>query len=208
MNLIMVCIDSLRKDHVGAYGNEWIHTPHLDRFASESVKFTRAYPEIMPTIPFRRSLHTGKRVFPCKNWKPMLTSYPYTRLGTVGLSGVPGWNPLQEDETPIAEVLSDYGYETTLVTDVLHQFYPTMNFNRGFHSWKWIRGQEWDPFVTGLIQGTIDPTEYFTEKTDMKHQKVWELDRYMLNTNSRQSEEDYFPAQVFREATKWLEGNY
>ena len=49
-------LDSLRRDHVGAYGNDWIKTPSLDRFASESVKFIRAYPEALPTLPVRRSL--------------------------------------------------------------------------------------------------------------------------------------------------------
>ena len=29
MNIILVIMDSLRKDHVGAYGNDWIQTPHV-----------------------------------------------------------------------------------------------------------------------------------------------------------------------------------
>ncbi len=44
MNIVLVIFDSLRKDHVGAYGNNWIHTPHLDAFAKESVVFNRCYP--------------------------------------------------------------------------------------------------------------------------------------------------------------------
>ena len=208
MNFILVIIDSLRKDHIGAYGNDWIKTPNLDEFSEESVRFDRAYPEIMPTIPFRRSLLTGKRVFPCKNWQPMLSSYPYTKLNTIGLAGVPGWTPLLPDETPMAETFSSYGYETVLVTDVLHQFYPSMNFHRGYHSWNWIRGQEWDSLMTNLISDTPDSKKYFTDRTDKGHQKVWELGQYLLNTNFRQSEEDYFAPQVFRTAVKWLEQNH
>ncbi|MBW1774053.1 MAG: sulfatase-like hydrolase/transferase, partial [Deltaproteobacteria bacterium] len=64
MNLILVIIDSLRQDHVGAYGNKWIKTPNLDAFCRESALFSRAYPESLPTLPFRRSTLTGKRVFP------------------------------------------------------------------------------------------------------------------------------------------------
>ena len=37
MDIILVILDSLRQDHVGAYGNDWIHTPHLDTFTKESV---------------------------------------------------------------------------------------------------------------------------------------------------------------------------
>jgi hypothetical protein len=28
-NVVLVILDSLRKDHVGAYGNNWIKTPNL-----------------------------------------------------------------------------------------------------------------------------------------------------------------------------------
>ena len=32
-NVVLVIIDSLRKDHVGAYGNDWIKTPNMDALA-------------------------------------------------------------------------------------------------------------------------------------------------------------------------------
>ena len=55
MNVIVVIMDSLRKDHVGAYGNDWIQTPNLDALSKESLRFTRAYPESAPTICARRA---------------------------------------------------------------------------------------------------------------------------------------------------------
>jgi len=63
-NVILIIIDTLRKDHVGAYGNDWIKTPTLDALAKESLLFTRAHPEAMPTLPARRSIHTGMRTWP------------------------------------------------------------------------------------------------------------------------------------------------
>ena len=33
MNFIVVCIDTLRYDHLGCNGNDWIQTPNLDRLA-------------------------------------------------------------------------------------------------------------------------------------------------------------------------------
>ena len=35
MNVIWVVSDTLRRDHIGAYGNNDIHTPSLDAFADE-----------------------------------------------------------------------------------------------------------------------------------------------------------------------------
>lgn len=48
MNIVHMILDTLRKDHLGCYGNSWVQTPNLDAFARESLKFTRAYPESLP----------------------------------------------------------------------------------------------------------------------------------------------------------------
>ena len=68
-NVVVVITDSLRKDHVGAYGNPWIKTPNMDALAKESLRFSRAYPESLPTICARRAIHTGMRTWPFRNWK-------------------------------------------------------------------------------------------------------------------------------------------
>src|SRR3712207_6269887 len=83
-NVILVILDSLRKDHIGAYGNPWIKTPNLDALAQEGLRFTRAYPDAMPTIPARRAIHTGTRTFP-------LEPPAY------------GWTSIPEDQTTLAE---------------------------------------------------------------------------------------------------------
>ncbi len=59
MNVIMIMSDSFRQDHLGYYGNDWIETPNLDRFAGESVAFENAYCEGLPTLPVRTALFTG-----------------------------------------------------------------------------------------------------------------------------------------------------
>lgn len=81
MNVIVVILDSLRKDHVGYYGDMRIHTPNLNKFAAESVCFTKAFPESLPTLPVRRALYTGMRTFPNRHYVP--------RKGDNVL--IPGW---------------------------------------------------------------------------------------------------------------------
>src|SRR5919106_3040743 len=67
MNVILVVLDTLRKDYVGAYGNPWVKTPNLDAVAATGTRFDRVVPESLPTIPVRRALHTGIRTFPFQN---------------------------------------------------------------------------------------------------------------------------------------------
>ncbi len=106
MNVVLVNLDSLRRDHVGAYGNGWIETPNLDALAGESLRFTRPYPESIPTINARRAIYTGVRTWPFRDWEPQRgeTFYPA------------GWQRMPEDQTSLAETLAENGYETALIT--------------------------------------------------------------------------------------------
>ena len=67
MNVVVVVMDSLRADHV--YGRR-ARTPVWDKATGESLRFTRAFPEAMPTIPARRSVMSGKRIYPYRGWHP------------------------------------------------------------------------------------------------------------------------------------------
>jgi arylsulfatase A-like enzyme len=58
-NVVLVSIDSLRADHVGAYGYDAPTTPTIDRLASTGVTFTRAYSTTSWTLPSHASLFTG-----------------------------------------------------------------------------------------------------------------------------------------------------
>ena len=51
-NVIVVILDSLRRDHVGAYGNDLVRTPTLAALAGEGLRFSRALPEA-PTVGSR-----------------------------------------------------------------------------------------------------------------------------------------------------------
>ena len=108
-NVILVIIDSLRKDHVGAYGNGWIKTPNLDALARESLLFTRAYPESLPTLCARRAIYTGTRTFPFRNWQ--VYKGDDIRLW--------GWQPIPAGQTHLAEILQQNGYVTLFATDTL-----------------------------------------------------------------------------------------
>jgi arylsulfatase A-like enzyme len=59
-NVLVILIDTLRADHVGAYGYERATTPEIDRqLAQRGVLFERAYAQAPWTLPSVASLFTG-----------------------------------------------------------------------------------------------------------------------------------------------------
>jgi len=202
MNVVLIIIDTLRQDHVGCYGNRWIKTPYLDSLAKESVLFTKAYPESLPTLPVRRALHTGCRIFPFIGHKSYKGDIP----------GAPGWGPISEERNTIAEILHSHGYRTGFITDTYHQFKPSMNFHRGFDEWTWIRGQENDPYRSGPVTSEEEIKSHLPENLRKEAKRPGGkftdfIGKYLTNVADRNCEEDYFSARVFREGARWLERN-
>ncbi len=179
MNVFWIMLDSLRRDHVGAYGSQVCQTPHLDAFAEEAIVFDNAYPEALPTIPVRTAMVTGCRT----------------------LAGRP-WQPLAKEDVTAAELLGCHGYTCAMITDTYHMAKPGMNFHRGFQSFQFIRGQEGDAHE--LVDHDKNLDDYVHPKQSDRKRRV--IDNFLRNTQHWKSEEDTFPAQVFREAARMAQG--
>jgi arylsulfatase A-like enzyme len=200
MNIVLVIFDSLRKDCLGVYGAPpWgkVRTPHFDAFAKESLVMTRAFPESLPTLPARRAIYTGQRVYPF-------------HIGDFRLKGdfvgAPGWGPIPEEQSTLSEMLREAGYRTGLISDVYHMFKPSKNFWRGFDQWTFLRGQEKDPSRSGprLTQAEI---EYWLPQEMRNERTVDFIQQCIMNIHDRTREEDYFAPRVLKEAALWLEQN-
>jgi arylsulfatase A-like enzyme len=193
MNAILVILDNLRKDHVRVYGNDRIKTPNLDALAEGSLRFTRAYPESIPTLPARRAIHTGLRTWPFRDWEP-----------PEGEDFMPaGWQRIPEDQTTLAEFLNlRQGFNTVLLSDTHHMFKASMNFQRGFKVFDWVRGQERDRYrpTTRVSQEAVDRLTVPGNSRSMEDK----VRQYLANTRDRSGEEDYFAPRVFTMATEFL----
>ncbi|HIE29328.1 TPA: hypothetical protein EYP66_18815 [Candidatus Poribacteria bacterium] len=121
MNIVLIISDTLRRDHLSCYGNEEIHTPHLDRFAQQCVVFDRAYTASFPTVPMRADVMTGK--------------WTFTYLG---------WAPLPRNEVILPQLLSKSGFRTMAVVDTPFLVRQGYGYDRGFGDFRWIRGQGGD----------------------------------------------------------------
>src|SRR5262245_4285897 len=58
--LLLISVDTLRADHLGAHGSALGATPNLDRLAAESIVFSAGYAPAAHTLPSLSSLMTGR----------------------------------------------------------------------------------------------------------------------------------------------------
>jgi len=59
LNVVMIVVDTLRADALGAYNSTIHHTPHIDRLANQGILFEQAYSPAPWTQPSVASLFTG-----------------------------------------------------------------------------------------------------------------------------------------------------
>jgi arylsulfatase A-like enzyme/Tfp pilus assembly protein PilF len=64
-NVLLITIDTLRADAVGAYGNRTVATPWIDRLAAAGVRFARAHASTVVTLPSHANILSG--VYPFRH---------------------------------------------------------------------------------------------------------------------------------------------
>ncbi|KPK66220.1 MAG: hypothetical protein AMK73_00705 [Planctomycetes bacterium SM23_32] len=178
MNFVVIISDTLRRDHLGCYGNEWISTPHIDGFAAESLLFENAYCGSFPTVPHRRDVLTGR----------FTASYT-------------PWAPLSADEVVLPDVLRERGYVSMMVCDCPHILENGYHYDRGFDGFEWIRGQETDRWRTAP-EAPPDPCDPAKLRNPEGMRR-----RHRRNVAWRRYESDTFVARTMTEACRWLERN-
>ena len=107
-NVLLICVDDLRPE-LGCYGADHIHSPAIDRLASEGRRFTRHYVQSAVCGPSRCSLLTGQRYWHWDCW---------SRLRKAG----------EEPEQPVslAHHFRRHGYQTISIGKISHEPGGTM----------------------------------------------------------------------------------
>jgi choline-sulfatase len=114
LNIVLVTIDTLRADHLGAYGYPRPTSPSLDALAADGALFTSGWAHAPSTRYSIPAILTGRL--------PLDVDYD---------TGVAGWPGLSPRATTIAEILQSRGFATGAILNYDY-FAPQRRMNQGF----------------------------------------------------------------------------
>ncbi len=182
MKVIYMMADTFRRDHLGAYGNRWIRTPNLDRFAGCAALFENAYIGSFPTVPNRRDTLLGHGDM----------GLPFNR-----------WKAFENQEVTLPERLAEKRVPSMLVMDTQNNVTRGINMWKGYTAWYCNRGQEADPL---WLDANV-PLEYPVPPHLIRYTESW-WHQILMNRAHRRVETDWFAPGTYRLAIQWLERNY
>jgi arylsulfatase A-like enzyme len=138
-NLLLVSLDTLRADHLGAWGHPGGTSPHLDRLARQGTMFGTCIAQAASTLPSHRSLFQSR---------------------PASLTG--------DDHPMLAEVLREAGWETVAFTGG-GNIAAELGFGRGFDRYEENRaGLAWGgpALASWLAEGNREPFFAFVHTYD------------------------------------------
>lgn len=177
MNVIVICSDTFRYDHLGFVGRQEVSTPHLDRLAQESACFTDFWLCSFPTVLNRIEVFSGRYTFPVWDWGPQPYQFPV-----------------------LSEVFKRHGFTTALLADNPHLMKEKFGFGRGFDFVRDVPGQTDDKFQPDAAPMSELPCA--AEKLEPRPRR---LDRYRRNAHYYQQRGTNTTEVLFQEAMRWLD---
>jgi len=191
LNVVVVVMDSLRADHV--FGGR-ARTAAWDRVVRQGVRFANAHPEGMPTIPARRAIMAGKRMYPFRGWHPWR-----------GLPPQPGWSPVGDDGEMWTTTLGKAGWTTGYVTDNPHLLLPV--HKRFRHKFDRVQ------LIDGQVPVRRKPTRRVSRRELDRHMPKalrgtsaeGRMRAYLAVNPPGRDEKDYNAAKVFRNGMSWID---
>lgn len=175
MKAIMVMFDTLTRNYLSTYGNNWCHTPNFKRLEDKCCVMDNFYGGSMPCMPARRELHTGKYNFLHRSWGP-LEPFDFSAIQTLDQAGI----------------------YVHLCTDHSHYFEDGgCTYHNRYSSWEGFRGQEgdrWQPRIG-----------FHAENESKYSKKGISAIQHAANKTAQQFEKDMSSVKAFDAGLKFIE---
>jgi arylsulfatase A-like enzyme len=174
-NAVVILLDSLNRQLLGAYGSGEFDTPNLDRVAARSLRFTNHFAGSLPCMPARHDILCGALDF---LWRP--------------------WGSIEVWEDALTYQLRSAGVTTMLVSDHPHLFETGgENYHTDFTAWDYVRGHESDPWKTRADPSWIGTPALPAATAAVEH-------GYDVSRTWFRSEADYPGPRTMQAAADWL----
>lgn len=122
MKVIFVLLDSLNRNYLPIYGNDWVKAPNIERLAEKGLVFDNHWIGSAPCMPARRDILTGRLNFLERNW-----------------------GPIEPFDIPFTRLLRGAGIRSHMETDHYHYFHVGgEDYHTQFDTYAFHRGQEQD----------------------------------------------------------------
>ncbi len=185
MRLVFVLFDSLNRLALGCYGGTAIQTPNFNRFAERAVTFDNHYVGSLPCMPARRDLHSGRLNFPHRSW-----------------------GPLEPFDNSFAQILSQAGTHTHMVSDHLHYFEDGgVGYHTRYDTWDFVRGQEYDPWKA-MVSPPLDRFRDIYAKHHYDFSRAPKRLQHAVNREFIREEQDFPGPRCFASAFDFLDANH
>jgi arylsulfatase A-like enzyme len=179
MNVLLISIDSLRRDFLSAYRDTpdvvdyEVETENLDRFAERATIYDANYAGSLPCMPARREWLAGVQEF---LWR--------------------SWGPIEPFDRTIPQLARESDVVTQLITDHYHYFqHGARGYFEDFNGFEFIRGHEYDAWQTSPKEP--DPTFLDQINADRpESQHFLNRSAYARNVEEFDDYTDFFSAKV------------
>ncbi len=191
-NLLFIVLDTLRADHVGAYGYARATTPWLDEFAKGATVYERMEASSSYTLPTHATLFTGLFAETHGALETLSTGDTGLSLSDLGLQAdVAKVSPLSDDAETLAELMAARGYDTAAICANSAYLSRAFNLDQGFQTYVDATGSRsaWRPAGLSLAIRLPLPQK-------------WRVQR-MLDSNDRYY---LFAHEVNALAYRWMRG--
>jgi len=123
-NILLVVLDTVRRDHVSCYGYPLPTTPHLDALAAVADRYEGCWSTAPWTLPSHASLFTGQYAF-----------QHGARSGRTASGHIVDALPLASERLTLAEALDEQGYETAAFVANTAYLRPDLGLHQGFDTY-------------------------------------------------------------------------
>lgn len=177
-NVVLISLDTLRADHLSAYGYSRETSPHIDALAAEGILFERVTSQSPKTAPSHMTILTG--LFPESHGVRNLDEEDNRRLSP----NIP----------TLASLLKEAGYRTAALTASGHVV-AQLGFDQGF-----------DSFVSSGMPGMPGGAYNIFKRARELLGELADSKPFFLFVHTYQTHDPYTPPAEFRKL--WIDPEY